>query len=454
MLALLALVALPLLAERYVRPLNREVRDAVEPARALVTQIHVQLAMEGSTFHDYLDSPHPELLQRYQQAYARELRTYEELARLTGRLGAPVQQRFSRLRQLEQTWHATVAQLISEARSATGTPRRAAIGEEDLFEELLVAAAELDHALSLAAQRRRQEINAAERIQRRFTVVLGLVALAAVAGVAWLAQRARVYAREAEEGRVALERAQESRARLMRGVSHDLKNPLGAIDGHAALLEDGIKGPLNAEQRESVVRIRRSVRALLGLITDLLELSKAEAGHLSVNRRPTNVAEVVRDAAEEHRDAANAAGHELRLGIDTGLPVIETDPDRVRQVLGNLLSNAVKYTPTNGRIVVRLEERAGQNGRIRARRCAAIDVIDSGRGIPGDKLEEIFEEFSRLDSGPTPGTGLGLTIARRIARLLGGDITAASEVGRGSTFTLWLPIEAPLERRGTELRQA
>ena len=440
MLSLGALVALPVMAERYVRPYNVELRDVVEPARGHVTEVHVALAIEGSTFHDYLDSPVPELFERYQQAYAREQRAYEELDRLTSRLGHRVQLAYRELRRLERQWHSTVARLLPEAGAAPG-PRRVAIGEEDVFEELLVAASELDHALSRASLERRQAINAAERVQRRFSVVVGLVALIAVGGVAWLAQRVRLYAREAEEGRIALERAQESRARLIRGVSHDLKNPLGAIDGHAALLEDGVKGPLNPEQRESVVRIRRSVRALLGLVADVLELSKAEAGHLSVRPRPTSLADVVRETAEEHRDVAVAAGHQLGVEIDEKVPMIETDPDRVRQVLGNLLSNAVKYTPSGGRIVVRLEERAGGNGHVGARRSAAIDVADTGPGIPADKLEEIFEEFSRLDSGPTPGTGLGLTIARRVSRLLGGDITAASEPGRGATFTLWLPIE-------------
>ena len=440
MLALAALVALPIVAERRVRPFALQVRDLVEPARALVTQIHVQLAIEGSAFHDYVDSPLPDLLERYQQAYARELRAYDELSRLTDRLGDPVQRAFVEVRRLERQWHTTVARLLSEARNNRGI-RRVAVGEEDLFEELLVAAAELDNALGAAAQDRRVAINTAEQRQRRFTIVIGLVALLAVAGVAWLAQRVRVYAREAEDRRIALERAQESRARLMRGVSHDLKNPLGAIDGHAALLENGIKGPLTSGQQESIVRIRRSVRSLLGLITDLLELSRAEAGHLAIKPRPINLADVVRETAEEHRDAAEASGHQLKTEIDDELPVVETDPDRVRQVLGNLLSNAVKYTPSGGRIVVRLEERPGGNGRVRARRSAAIDVIDTGPGIPQDKLEEIFEEFSRLESGPTPGTGLGLTIARRISHLLGGDITAASEIGRGATFTLWLPIE-------------
>ncbi|MFN2566368.1 MAG: sensor histidine kinase [Gemmatimonadaceae bacterium] len=445
MLALGALVALPVLAELYVRPLNREVRDVLEPARGLVTDIHVALAIEGSAFHDYIESRQPELLHRYEQAYAKERAAYEKLGPLTDRLGDTVQMRFDSLRTLEQRWRRMITELLNSAGN-TSALRRTALTEEDLFEELLVAAAQLDEALSMAVQRRRGRITAAERAQRRLTVLLGLVALGAVGGVAWLAQRVRVYAREAEERGVALERAQESRARLMRGVSHDLKNPLGAIDGHAALLEDGIKGPLNAGQHESIVRIRRSVRALLGLINDLLELSKAEAGHLSVRPDATNVADVVRDAADEHRDAAEASGHELTAEIEDGLPVIHTDPDRVRQVLGNLVSNAVKYTPSGGRIVVRVEQRLG-NGRVQGKRCAAIDVIDTGPGIPRDKLEEIFEEFSRLETATAaPGTGLGLTIARRISRLLGGDISAASEVGRGSTFTLWLPIDAESAR--------
>jgi signal transduction histidine kinase len=448
MLALVTLVTLPVLAERYARPLNRELRDVVEPARALVTRIHVELAIEGSAFHDYIDTDDPSLLQRYQQAYARELEAQKELGQYVSRLGDTVQERFREVQALERQWHNMASTLLS-SRRRNAAFRRAATIEEDAFEKVILAAAELDDALGVAAQDRRRKINEAERMQRRFTVVLGLVALAAVGGVAWLAQRARLYAREAEEQRVQLERATESRARLMRGVSHDLKNPLGAIDGHASLLEDGIKGPLNPGQQESVVRIRRSVRALLGLITDLLELSKAETGHLTVKPRPTNVADVVRDAADEHRDAAEAAGHRLRTEIGEGLPTIETDPDRVRQILGNLLSNAMKYTPSGGQIVVRVEERRA-NGHLSVDRCTAIDVVDSGPGIPAGKLDEIFEEFSRFDTGTTPGTGLGLTIARRISRLLGGDISAESEIGRGATFTLWLPVDAPADRRGAE----
>jgi signal transduction histidine kinase len=457
MLTLVALVALPVFGERYVQPLNRELRDVVEPARGVVTQIHVSLAIEGSAFHDFLETADTALLRRYEDEYAKERQAYEQLDRLVGRLGDTVRIHFRELRELERRWHGLIGMIVRDRQlGRESAVRRAAISEENDFERLLVAAAALDDALARAAQRRRQLINEAERMQRRFTFALGLVALAAVAGVAWLAQRARTYAREAEDRRVQLERATESRARLMRGVSHDLKNPLGAIDGHAALLEEGIKGPLSPTQVESVTRIRRSVRALLGLIDDLLELSRAESGHLAVRPRPTNLADVVLDAAEEHRDAAAAAGHQLHTEIPDRVPALNTDPDRVRQVLGNLLSNAVKYTPSGGQIVVRVEERDGKAkaARLAGDRFAAIDVVDNGPGIPPGQLDEIFEEFSRLNPGTAPGAGLGLTIARRISRLLGGDISAASEHGRGTTFTLWLPLNGQDgDRRRRERRQ-
>jgi signal transduction histidine kinase len=444
-IVLVTLVTLPVLGERYAGPLNRELVEVVEPARGLVTQIHVAVAIEGAAFHDFVETSNEAFLRRYRQEYARELEVYENLEPLVHRLGDTVRMHYDNVRALERDWHGMIDTILNRQQRQPDAQVRATTTEEDAFERLLIAAAALDDALGRSAQKRRQAINVAERLRRRITVVLGLVALAGVGGVGWLAQRIRVYARQAEERRVELERATESRARLMRGVSHDLKNPLGAIDGHAALLEGGMKGPLNREQAESVGRIRRSVQALLGLITDLLELSKAETGHLSVRPRPTNLADVCREAADEHRDAAAAAGHQLQTEIPDGLPPVHTDPDRVRQVLGNLLSNAVKYTPSGGQIVVRGEERQ-PNGLLSGSRFVAIDVVDSGPGIPADKMEEIFKEFSRLDTGTTPGTGLGLPIARRISRLLGGDVSAASEEGRGATFTLWLPIDAGVER--------
>jgi hypothetical protein len=179
-----------------------------------------------------------------------------------------------------------------------------------------VTAAQLDEALSREARDRRNRLDATQRFQRRLGVVLAVIALAAALGVAWLGHRVRVFARQAEERRLELERATEGRARLMRGISHDLQNPLGAIDGHAAVLEAGLRGELTPGQRESVGRIRRSVRSLLILINDLLELWRAEAGQISIQLRRADLADVVHDVVEEHRAAAEAAGLDRRLHAD------------------------------------------------------------------------------------------------------------------------------------------
>jgi signal transduction histidine kinase len=230
-----------------------------------------------------------------------------------------------------------------------------------------------------------------------------------------------------------------SRSRFMRGVSHDLKNPIHAIDGHAQLLEDEVRGPLNDAQRDSVARIRRSSRAMLGLIEDLLELARAEAGQLTVKLDRVVLRDVVHEVVEEHRAAAEFAGISLVQASDDSETILTTDPARVAQVLGNLLSNAIKYTPAGGHIEVSTElpKGHGDNGD-----RLAIHVVDDGPGIPSDKREEIFGEFSRLGAVDRPGAGLGLSIARRIARLLGGDVTVAGRDDHGSRFTLWLPVRS------------
>lgn len=240
---------------------------------------------------------------------------------------------------------------------------------------------------------------------------------------------------EAERRREELEQVTESRTRLMRGFTHDVKNPLGAADGYAQLLEDGILGDLSEKQLESVHRIRKSLQTSLHLINELLELARAEAGQIEVERESVDVAELARESAEDFRAQANASDLEFEIDITTSLPAV-TDPTRVRQILSNLLSNAVKYTPA-GRIRVtadhrRKEPQSNEN-------CIAISVDDTGPGIPPDKREVIFQEFSRLDPEAEQGAGIGLAISRRIARILGGDITVESEMNQGSSFTLWLP---------------
>lgn len=249
---------------------------------------------------------------------------------------------------------------------------------------------------------------------------------------------------EAERRRVELLRLTESRSRLMRGFGHDVKNPLGAADGQLQLIEEGIVGELPAEAREGVSRARRSIHAALGLIEDLLALARWEAGQVEVEHVPTDVRDAARTIAEEYRAQAEAKGLALHTDLPDELPLIESDGARIRQVLSNLLSNAVKYTE-RGSITVRVEER--EDGAAPGPgRWIAIDVADTGPGIPEEQKELLFQEFTRLEQGARGGAGVGLAMSRQIARALHGDVTVDSAPGRGSTFTLWLPLAAPRVR--------
>jgi len=245
---------------------------------------------------------------------------------------------------------------------------------------------------------------------------------------------------EARDGRLKLESLMSSRQRLMRGFSHDVKNPLGAADGYADLLSAGIYGELTAEQREKIQRIRRSIHSALDLIDDLHELARAETGNIALRRQAVDLGELVRAIGDEYRGAANASGLSLTVDVPEDLPTVETDGARVRQIVGNLLSNAIKYTKA-GSVVLRTREYPAEifGG---ARGWVHFDVIDTGLGIPADKREIIFEEFSRLGAHDRAGAGLGLAISKRLAEALGGEITVESEVGSGSIFTLRLPIHA------------
>lgn len=237
---------------------------------------------------------------------------------------------------------------------------------------------------------------------------------------------------EAERRRDDLEQAVESRSRLMRGFTHDVKNSLAAALGNAELLlEQGVLGDLDDAQRRSLAQIRSSIGSAVALIDDLLELARAEAGQLEIRWAATDVREPARALAGEYHATAEKAGLRIDLRMPDRMPVIESDASRIHQVLANLISNAIKYTGPGGHVVVSARADA---------RHISVDVTDTGPGIPGDQQALLFEEFWRSDRREK-GAGLGLAIGRRVARLLGGDITVDSEPGRGSTFTLRLPRE-------------
>ena len=261
-----------------------------------------------------------------------------------------------------------------------------------------------------------------------------MVLLAAVAAVslALLGRRLHALAAASRADRDRVVQEVSRRARLIRGISHDLKNPLGVADAHAEFLEMGMKGNLTGDQRESIGAIRRSVRNTVRLIDDLLQLARAERGEVPLEPLPLDFAELVREVAIDVRSRAEA--EDLSFEVSVPETVVEgvADRRRVREIVDNLLSNAIRYTPAGGRVALALRSAEEQDGTIR------IAVTDTGPGIAPVDQERIFQEFERA-SGRDDGSGLGLAISREMARLLGGEIQLESRVGVGSTFTLVIP---------------
>ena len=238
-------------------------------------------------------------------------------------------------------------------------------------------------------------------------------------------ENARLY-REAQD-------ANRTKSQFLARMSHELRTPLNAIGGYTELLEMGLRGPINTQQREDLTRIQRSQKHLLGLINDLLSYARIESGHVELNIERIIVEDALR--AIEPLIEPLASARDVRFvhrASDPGA-TCRADQDKLNQIVLNLLSNAVKFTEPGGEVSL---TSGSVNGQVR------ISVRDTGRGIAADKLEAIFEPFVQLVTPitrVTEGAGLGLAISRELARAMGGDVTVESEPGRGSVFTLSLP---------------
>ncbi len=262
-------------------------------------------------------------------------------------------------------------------------------------------------------------------------------------------ERAEAERERAEAARAAAETANRARADFLASMSHELRTPLNAIGGYAQLLEMGLHGPVTDAQRGALGRVQKAQTHLLGLINDVLNFAKLEAGRVEFDVRATSLADVVREVMPLVEPQLRAKGLRCEVALPgtsgaddsargSGPVLVWADAEKLGQVLLNLLSNAVKFTPAGGRVAVEVADRADGTG---PDDLAFLRVSDTGVGIPRDKLEAVFAPFVQVRGAYTPGpsgTGLGLAISRDLARGMGGDLRARSAEGRGSTFTVAL----------------
>jgi CheY-like chemotaxis protein len=237
------------------------------------------------------------------------------------------------------------------------------------------------------------------------------------------------------------EAASAAKSNFLSSMSHELRTPLNSILGFAQLLERDRKRPLDERQHERLSYVLRGGEHLLRLIDDVLDLSRIEAGHITVSRESVNLREVIEEVVATLDPMASRHSISIQVTVPAGeLPRVHADRTRLAQILMNYGSNAIKYGKPNGHVTFAV--RAHDSEMMR------ISVVDNGIGIPASKRDKVFEPFQRAgqETGPIEGTGIGLTISKRLAEMMEGRVGFSSEVDHGSEF--WIDI--PIDQRATE----
>lgn len=238
-----------------------------------------------------------------------------------------------------------------------------------------------------------------------------------------------------------LEEVDRLKSQFLANMSHELRTPLNSIIGFSRVILKGIDGPITEQQRQDLEAIYNSGQHLLGLINDILDISKIEAGKMELSFQPVDFGEVIHGVMSTAIALVKDKPVELQQSVPADLPTVIADERRIRQVLLNLVSNAAKFTDEG---FIRIEASCDEE-------FVTVSVADSGIGIPASKLPRIFEAFTQVDTSPSRkygGTGLGLTISKSFIELHGGEIWVESESGKGATFTFKLPIRGPQSLRG------
>jgi signal transduction histidine kinase/CheY-like chemotaxis protein len=275
------------------------------------------------------------------------------------------------------------------------------------------------------------------------------------------------FEHELQQKNVELEDASRMKSEFLANMSHELRTPLNAIIGFSEVLKDGMLGDLSEQQRGFISDIFGSGTHLLSLINDILDLSKVEAGKMTLDLEPVAVSSLISNSLSIIREKAAARNVQLSMDAPEELGLLQADARKLKQIVYNLLSNAVKFTGDGGSVTLRARRvpradvgqlSGGWTGRSFAlasdeiAEFLEISVRDSGIGISPEGLQQLFRPFSQIDSGLArkfEGTGLGLAMVKLLAELHGGTVAVESAVGEGSRFTAWLPMRAPTQRAPT-----
>lgn len=240
----------------------------------------------------------------------------------------------------------------------------------------------------------------------------------------------------------AMRDATRMKAKFLSMVTHELRSPLNTIHGYLDLALAGVAGELNEQQREFVQRARAGSEHLYALVEDLLLVSRADAGQLRLKREETSLQEIITDAVEELQCTASDNGITITVDVDTDFPLVYVDALRMQQVLRNLISNAVRFTASGGSITIAARSSGDAANSPQADKWVEIWVRDTGCGIAPEYQQRIFERFYQGPGGGR-GQGLGLTVAKMIVELHGGQVVVESTLGQGSTFSCRLPYHSP-----------
>lgn len=252
-----------------------------------------------------------------------------------------------------------------------------------------------------------------------------------------LAQKLKTLNKDLQQAKESAEIAAKAKGAFLANMSHEIRTPMNGILASAEMLVDT---PLNEEQKELAGLINRSANSLLGILNDILDLSKIEAGKLHFDKKPFNLKEIIDDVCDLNSHSAKEKAVVVRAEIEEGTPLyLEGDPVRIRQVVMNLVGNAIKFTQQGE---VNME--VGYDEIDQERYNLIIEISDTGIGIPKDRIEQIFEDFEQADDSIARqygGTGLGLTICKNLIDMMDGYIEVESDEGKGASFTITLPLK-------------